>query len=184
MVDANSAYTLSDKDLNVIKSLDKFDMMMIEQPLAYNDMLLHKKLQKVINTPICLDESIHDPENAKLALEYDCCRIINIKPGRVGGYYNALIIAKDGGPGKVWCGGQLETGIGRIHNLCLQANHNFTIPGDTSASDRYYAKDIIDPEVVVNSKGYISVPKGKGLGIEVREDYMSEYTIQSVSLEM
>lgn len=184
MVDANSAYTLSDKDLNVMKSLDKFEMMMIEQPLAYNDILMHKKLQSIINTPICLDESIHDPKNAELALEYDCCRIINIKPGRVGGYYNALKIAKNAGPGKVWCGGQLETGIGRIHNLCLQSNENFTIPGDTSASDRYYAEDIIEPEVTVNSKGYISVPKGKGLGIEVREDRLSEYRIQSVVLRM
>ncbi|OLS23461.1 MAG: o-succinylbenzoate synthase [Candidatus Heimdallarchaeota archaeon LC_2] len=183
MVDANSAYTLSTRDLEIMKSLDKFELTMIEQPLAYNDILRHQELQAELNTPICLDESIHNPDDAKLALEMDCCRIINIKPGRVGGYWNALQIAKDAGPGKVWCGGMLETGIGRIHNLFLQANDNFIIPGDTSGSNRYYAKDIIDPEVKVNSRGYIAVPEEKGLGFNVREDRIVDYSRQAISMK-
>ena len=137
-----------------------------------------------MDTPICLDESIHNLEDAKLALEFEACKIINIKPGRVGGYWNALKIANDAGPGKVWCGGMLETGIGRIHNLFLQANSNFTIPGDTSGSDRYYSPDIIEPEVVVNSKGYISLPKGKGLGVSVQERRIIDHSKQAIALRI
>ncbi|MCE7734503.1 MAG: o-succinylbenzoate synthase [Candidatus Heimdallarchaeota archaeon] len=184
MVDANSSYTLSDKDLTVMKSLDQYGLTMIEQPLAYNDILQHQKLQAQMETPICLDESIHNPEDAKLALEVDACRIINIKPGRVGGYWNAVKIANDAGPGKVWCGGMLETGIGRIHNLFLQANSNFTIPGDTSGSDRYFENDIIEPAVEVNSKGYITVPKGPGLGVLVKENMIIDNSKQAIAFKL
>jgi O-succinylbenzoate synthase len=184
MVDANSSYSLSDKDVSIMKSLDKYELMMIEQPLAYNDILQHRKLQSQLETPLCLDESIHNPEDAKLALEFDCCKIINIKPGRVGGYWNAIKIANDAGPGKVWCGGMLETGIGRIHNLFLQANSNFTIPGDTSGSDRYFENDIIEPSVKVDSKGYITIPKGVGLGVTVQENRIIENSKQAIAYKL
>ncbi|MDH5646204.1 MAG: o-succinylbenzoate synthase, partial [Candidatus Heimdallarchaeota archaeon] len=179
MVDANSAYSLNDKHVETLKKLDKFELMMIEQPLAYNDILAHKQLQAQLDTPVCLDESIHDPMGAQLALENDCCRIINIKPGRVGGYTNAIEIAKYGGAGRVWCGGMLETGIGRIHNLFLQARSEFTMPGDTSGSNRYFEKDIISPEVIVNDLGYITIPKGVGLGVTVLDDYLQDLKVRS-----
>jgi O-succinylbenzoate synthase len=181
MVDANSAYSLSDKHIQLLKELDKFDLMMIEQPLSYHDMLEHKKLQELITTPVCLDESIHNPRDAELALEFACCKIINVKPGRVGGFYNAIQIAENAGQGKVWCGGMLENGIGRIHNLCLQSREEYTIPGDTSGSDRYYAKDIIDPPVIVDEKGFIQVPTQTGLGVEVLENQINTYSVSSTT---
>ncbi len=181
MVDANSAYTLSDKDVEILKSLDRFDLMMIEQPLDYQDILMHKRLQAQISTPVCLDESIHTFNNALMAIEEDACRIINIKPGRVGGYYEAKRIAEALGKDKVWLGGMLETGIGRIHNLFIQAKEEFTIPGDTSGSDRYFKRDIITPHVLVDENGYIEVPRGEGLGFEVNEPLLKEYTVQHLS---
>lgn len=183
MVDANSSYTLSDPHIKTMQKLDKYDLMMIEQPLFYHDILEHKKLQAKLSTPICLDESIHNPQDAKLALENDCCRIINIKPGRVGGFYNAITIAKQAGMNKVWCGGMLENGIGRIHNLCFQARSEFSIPGDTSGSNRYFAQDIIDPAVIVDENGYIEVPSGRGLGVNILEDQISKHTIKSSKYE-
>ncbi|MHA2249176.1 MAG: o-succinylbenzoate synthase [Candidatus Kariarchaeaceae archaeon] len=179
MVDANSAYSLSEKDIKTMQKLDGFNLMMIEQPLSYHDMLDHKKLQEKMTTPICLDESIHSPHDARLAFEFECCRIINIKPGRVGGYYNAITIAKESGKDKIWCGGMLENGIGRVHNLFLQARDEFTIPGDTSGSDRYYEYDIIDPAVCVDDNGFITLPKGKGLGVKVLEDKLDDYKTRS-----
>ena len=176
MVDANSAYSLD--DIQVLQKLDQFNLMMIEQPMAYNDILMHKKLQDKLSTPLCLDESIHNPSDAKLAIEYGCCKIINIKPGRVGGFGNAIQIAKEIGPDKVWCGGMLETGIGRLHNIFLQARSEFTIPGDTSGSNRYFSPDIITPEVTVNDDGYIDVPNGPGFGFEVNKSQISKYMIK------
>ena len=184
MVDANSAFSLSKAHVDVMKQLDKYQLMMIEQPLDYHDMLQHKELQAQISTPICLDESIHNLIDAQLALEYECCKIINIKPGRVGGYETAIEIAKTGGEGKVWCGGMLETGIGRMHNIYLQARPEFTIPGDTSGSDRYFEKDIISPQVKVNSDGFIEVPDGKGLGVEVDEVLIEKYLLNSHVLRL
>ncbi len=169
MVDANSAYSLGSSNIEALRELDRLGLMMIEQPLRHDDILAHCKLQKMLNTPICLDESIHSVEQADLALEMGCCQIINIKPGRVGGYRNAILIAEHN-PGKVWCGGMLEFGIGRMHNIFLQAREEFRIPGDTSGSDRYFKQDIIDPPVRVTREGYIRVPITKGLGVSVRED--------------
>ncbi len=179
MVDANSAFTVDDVD--IFRKMDKYNLTMIEQPLAYNDILEHKKLQEQISTPICLDEPIHSPRDAILAVEYGCGQIINVKPARVGGYLNAIEIAKTLGEGKVWCGGMLETGIGRLHNVFYQARSEFTIPGDTSGSDRYYEKDIIFPAVEVNERGYIEVPKGKNLGFEVAEERIEEIAIRKIS---
>ncbi|MHA2501534.1 MAG: o-succinylbenzoate synthase [Candidatus Kariarchaeaceae archaeon] len=182
MVDANSAYTLD--DIAILKQLDEFGLMMIEQPLAYNDILQHKFLQDELQTPVCLDESIHNPKDAKLAIDHGSCKIINIKPGRVGGYYNAIKIAEEVGVGAVWCGGMLETGIGRLHNIFLQARDEFSIPGDTSGSDRYFANDVINPAVRVDDQGYIAVPKGRGLGYEVNTDQVDAYTIQAMSYRL
>lgn len=178
MVDANSAYTLSEKHLEIFKKMDRYDLMMIEQPLAYDDMLDHKILQSKIETPICLDESIHSIRHAEQAIEFDCARIINVKPARVGGYYNAKVIAEKLGKDKVWLGGMLEMGIGRMHNIFVQAKEEFTIPGDTSGSDRYFQEDIIDPPVKVDDKGFISVPEGTNLGVSVREDFILSNAIK------
>ncbi len=174
MVDANSAYSLKDKDKTIMRSLDRFDLMMIEQPLAFDDMLDHKLLQSEIETPICLDESIHSVNHAIQAINYDCARIINIKPARVGGYSKAIEIAENLGSGKVWLGGMLETGIGRMHNLFVQARDEYSIPGDTSGSNRYFERDIINPQVTVNKNGTISLPKGKNLGVEVDEEFIKQ----------
>jgi O-succinylbenzoate synthase len=167
MVDANSAYTL--EDAATLRGFDDFDLMMIEQPLAWNDIVEHAKLQPLIKTPICLDESITSEAAARSAISISACRIINIKAGRVGGLLNSRRIqatcAAKGIP--VWCGGMLESGIGRLANVHLQTLPGFTLPGDTSASARYFEEDLIEPGVVVDSKGLIRVPKGKGLGHEI-----------------
>ena len=179
MVDANSAYSLKEKDTDIMKRLDRYELTMIEQPLHYLDILEHKKLQKLISTPLCLDESIHTIESAILAIEEECCKIINIKPGRVGGYYNGLQIAEKLGKDVVWCGGMLETGVGRLHNLFFQANENFTIPGDTSGSNRYFNKDIISPEIEVDSDGYITLPKGGSLSYSILSEEIREKSLRS-----
>ncbi|RMG43244.1 MAG: o-succinylbenzoate synthase [Methanobacteriota archaeon] len=178
MVDANSAYSLSDRHVEIFKKMDRFELMMIEQPLAYDDMLDHKILQSKIDTPICLDESIHSVRHAEQAIEFECARIINIKPARVGGYYNAKTIAEKLGKDKVWLGGMLEMGIGRMHNIFVQAKEEFTIPGDTSGSDRYFKEDIVDPPVAVDESGYIEVPEGINLGVKVKEDFILSNTIK------
>ena len=175
MVDANSAYSLKEKHIALFQELDQYELLMIEQPLDYQDILAHKKLQAKIETPLCLDESIHTVENAVLAIEEGCCKIINIKPGRVGGYKNAQLIAEKLGAGKVWCGGMLETGIGRLHNVFLQARPEFKIPGDTSGSDRYFKQDVIAPPVTIDEKGFIHLPKDGRLSNHVVKERVLQY---------
>ena len=164
MVDANSAYTLT--DLPLFRELDAFDLMMVEQPLAWDDMVDHAALQREIRTPVCLDESIRSADDARRALDLGACRIVNVKVGRVGGFAAALAVHDTcrarGVP--VWCGGMLESGIGRLANVHLQTLPGFTLPGDTAASARYFEEDLIDPPVVVSKEGKIAVPEGPGIG--------------------
>lgn len=175
-VDANSAYTFADREH--LKKLDDFDLLMIEQPLQNDDLLDHAKLQQLMTTAICLDESIVGQRQAAAALELKSCRIINIKIGRVGGYSEALGIHdschSSGIP--VWCGGMLESGIGRAHNIALASLKGFTLPGDISASSRYFARDIIQPEVTVAPDGTVTVPDTVGLGFEVDLDFVGALT--------
>src|SRR5215469_3198718 len=162
-VDANTAYTLA--DARHLARLDPFDLLLIEQPLEEDDVLGHASLAKVLSTPVCLDESITSARTAAAAITLGACQVINIKPGRVGGYLEARnihdVCAAHGIP--VWCGGMLETGLGRAANVALAALPNFTLPGDTSASDRYYRTDITAPFVLDN--GHLAVPSGPGLGV-------------------
>jgi O-succinylbenzoate synthase len=175
-VDANSAYTLADRDH--LKQLDDFNLLMIEQPLQNDDVVDHAQLQKFIRTSICLDESVVGQRQAKTALELESCRIINIKIGRVGGYSESLAIHDLCLAQKipVWCGGMLESGIGRAHNIALASLPGFTLPGDISASARYFARDIISPEVTVAADGTVAVPEKAGLGFEVDSDYIDHLT--------
>ena len=183
MVDANSAYRLKDKDIFI--SLDRFNLMMIEQPLQYYDILDHAKLQKEIETPICLDESIKSVDDARVAIEADATRIINVKPARVGGITETLRIhelaKRTSFP--LWCGGMLETGIGRAKNLAVASLSTFTHPNDISESERYYTNYLVDPIFELNSDGTISVPnKLPGLGIEVNLNAIEKYTSMKVNL--
>jgi O-succinylbenzoate synthase len=176
--DANSAYRLNDADH--ISTWDAFEMLMIEQPLWYDDFYFHAMLQKRLSTPICLDESIRNRRDALAAIEMESCRIINIKVGRVGGFSEAIAVhnaAQERGI-PVWCGGMLETGIGRSHNIALSSLENFSLPGDVSASKRYWKEDIIEPEVEVSSKGEITVPTSPGRGFEVRTDLIERLTVR------
>jgi len=179
-VDANSAYRLDDH-LDVFKELDEFDLLMIEQPLVAGDLLDHSRLQRELKTAICLDESITCLRDARQALELNACRIINIKLGRVGGHRSAREIqelaVEKGVP--VWCGGMLETGVGRAHNIAMSTLAGFTLPGDVSASARYWAKDIIDPPVEVSPRGTINVPSGPGIGYEVAEKDLDKLTTRT-----
>lgn len=169
-VDANSAYHL--KDAQVFKAMDDLGLLLIEQPLGYDDIPDHARLQTQLKTPICLDESIHSAANARWALDLDSARVINIKPGRLGGFTESIdvhdVCAERNVP--VWCGGMLETGIGRAGNVALASLPNFKLPGDISASRRYYAEDIVAPEFVLNADSTLSVPTGPGIGVEVRVD--------------
>ena len=171
-VDANSAYSLA--DTGQLKLLDEYDLMMIEQPLAPGDLVDHAKLQRQLKTPICLDESVLTVADARHALELGSCRIINIKLGRVGGHTEAASIqkfcAEQSTP--VWCGGMLESGVGRAHNIAMSTLEGFTLPGDVSASARYWDEDIIEPPVTVDSRGTIKAPAGPGLGFQVREAFL------------
>ena len=181
MADANSAYTL--EDLPRLKLLDRFYLMMIEQPLGWDDILDHVRLQRELATPICLDESIHSAGDARKAIEAGACKIINVKLGRVGGFTSARRIhdvcrAKNV---PVWCGGMLESGIGRAHNIALSALAGFTLPGDVSASRRYWAEDIIEPEVTVTPEGTIRVPPTPGLGFTPRLDRIEKLTVRRES---
>ena len=175
-VDANSAYTL--KDLDHLKGLDDFGLLMIEQPLDHDDLTDHATLQAELSTPICLDESITTLRRAEHALGLGSCRLINVKIGRVGGYSQALSIHdlcyERGIP--VWCGGMLESGIGRAHNLALASLPGFTLPGDISASSRYFDRDLIVPAVEVAADGTAEVPCGDGLGFEVDLAYIERCT--------
>lgn len=166
MVDANSAYILD--DINHLRRLDEYNLMMIEQPLGHDDHLQHAKLQAHLETPICLDESIHSFQDVKTAVELGSCRIINVKIGRVGGLTETKKIndycREHNIP--VWCGGMLEAGIGRAHNIAVTSLEQFTLPGDTSGSNRYWEKDIIVPEVTVKD-GVIRIPSKPGIGYEI-----------------
>ncbi len=177
-VDANSAYRMNDCDH--IVTFDEFNLLMIEQPLWADDFYFHSMLQKRLETPICLDESIRNRRDALAAIEMESCRIINIKCGRVGGFSEAIAVhnaAQERGV-PVWCGGMLETGIGRAHNIALSSLDNFTLPGDVSASKRYWKEDIIEPEVVVSRTGEIAVPDTPGRGFEVRTDLVEKLTVR------
>jgi len=180
--DANSAYSLHDNDH--LLAFDNFDLLMIEQPLWYDDFYFHSILQKRLKTPICLDESIETRRDTLAAIEMESCRIINLKLGRVGGFSEAIAIhntaMERGIP--VWCGGMLESGIGRSHNIALASLPNFTLPGDVSASARYWAEDIIEPEVKVNKRGCIEVPYGNGRGFEVRTDLIERLTVRKETI--
>jgi O-succinylbenzoate synthase len=175
MADANSSYQL--KDMDRLKALDQFDLMMIEQPLAHDDIVDHRYLQKQIKTPICLDESILSAEDARKAIELGSCKIINIKPARVGGLSEAIkihqICKEKNIP--VWCGGMVETGISKAQNIALASLSQFTIPGDISSSSRFWENDIIEPEITVEN-GYIKVPTSPGIGFEVDQTKLRSYT--------
>jgi len=176
--DANSAYTLD--QVEHLKKFDRFNLLMIEQPLWHDDFYFHARLQKQLKTNICLDEAIHNRRDAQAAIELGACKIINIKVGRVGGFSEAVAVhgvaQKSGVP--VWCGGMLESGIGRSHNIALSTLPNFTLPGDVSASKRYWKEDIIEPEVEVSSQGYIKVPAGPGRGFKIRTDLIEKLTVR------
>jgi O-succinylbenzoate synthase len=178
MVDANSAYTLDDVDL--FKALDDYNLMMIEQPLGYDDIHDHAKLQSQVETPLCLDESITSPAHAQWAIELGSCRIINIKPARVGGLYQARRIhdiCQDHDM-PVWCGGLLESGIGRAHNVALCSLPNFRLPADLSSSSRYYSRDVVLPPWEVDGEGMMNVASAPGIGVEVDEEYLESVTVR------
>ena len=168
-VDANSAYTLEQAD--IFKELDKFGLLYIEQPLAHNDLIDHAALQSMIRTDICLDESIESVEDARKAFQIGAGRVVNIKSGRVGGGYESIQIhnlAQEKNV-PVWCGGMLETGIGRAYNLGLASLPNFSLPADISPSFRFYVEEIVDPPLIPDAKGEYAVPQGPGIGVEVQE---------------
>jgi O-succinylbenzoate synthase len=182
MADANSAYTLADGDR--LKQLDEFKLMMIEQPLAHDDIIDHAVLQQQLDTPICLDECIRTLHHAEQAIALGACGIINIKLGRVGGFREARRIhdfaESHGIP--VWCGGMLESGIGRAHNIALSTLPNFTLPGDVSASKRYWKRDLICPEVEVSAEGTIDVPAGVGFGYDLDREWLKTVTFHEEAL--
>lgn len=183
MVDANNAYTLN--EANQLKQLDRFNLMMIEQPLAWDDLVKHASLQNQIKTPICLDESITNLEKAEDMVTLGSGKIINIKPGRVGGFSSALAIhdfcAENNIP--VWCGGMLESGIGRAHNVALASLPNFVLPGDLSPSARYWEKDIVTPEWTMDNEGMVAIPLDRpGMGVNVDLDLVDVLTIRSETI--
>lgn len=182
--DANSAYRLRDADHLV--SFDEFKLLMIEQPLWADDFYFHAMLQQRLETAICLDESIRNRRDALAAIEMESCRTINIKLGRVGGFSEAIAInnatQERGIP--VWCGGMLESGIGRSHNIAMSTLQNFSLPGDVSASSRYWKEDIIEPEVTVSPKGEIQVPQTPGRGFEVRTDLVERLTVRKEEIKV
>jgi O-succinylbenzoate synthase len=178
MADANSAYTLA--DTQHLKKLDEFQLMMVEQPLAHDDIIDHAQLQRELSTPICLDECIRTAHHAEQAIALGACRIINIKLGRVGGFREAKLVhdvAQSAGI-PVWCGGMLESGIGRAHNVALATLPNFVLPGDVSASKRYWARDIIVPPVETTPHGTIAVREAPGFGYELDSDYLRAITVR------
>ncbi len=180
--DANSAYRLN--DIDHIAQWDQFNLLMIEQPLWYDDFYFHSMLQKRIETPICLDESIRNRRDALAAIDMESCRIINIKVGRVGGFTEAIAVhnaAQERGI-PVWCGGMLETGIGRAHNIALSSLQNFSLPGDVSASARYWTEDIVEPEITVSPQGEITVPNVPGSGYTVRRERIESLTVRRASV--
>jgi O-succinylbenzoate synthase len=182
MVDANACYTLD--EAAHLAALDRFDLMMIEQPLEYDDLRDHATLQRQIRTPICLDESIRTVRDAEEAIAIGACRIINIKPGRVGGHSESIKLHDEAAAHRipVWHGGMLESGIGRAHNIHLSTLANFTLPGDIAASRRYYVPDLIEPGIDVRSDGTIAVPQAPGIGVHVDTDRVRAATIETYEL--
>jgi O-succinylbenzoate synthase len=180
--DANSAYRPS--DLEHLRKFDEFNLLMIEQPLWDDDIYQHSRLQRELNTAICLDESIRQARDAEEAIELQACRIINVKVGRVGGFSEAIAIhdlcQRHRIP--VWCGGMLETGIGRAHNIALSTLPNFRLPGDVSASKRYWAEDVVDPEIEVTPRGTIPVRDGAGTGYEVKAEMIRKLTVREETI--
>ncbi len=176
MVDANNAYTLADR--SVFAALDQQRLTMIEQPLAWDDFGDHAVLQRGLTTPICLDESIRSAAHARHALELGACRVVNVKVGRIGGFTEALALHElcvaRGVP--LWCGGMVESGIGRLANVHLQTLPGFTLPGDTSAGARYFAEDLVDPPVTVSKDGQVAVPEGPGIGHQIVWDRVERAT--------
>lgn len=180
-VDANSSYTLDDAPR--LKPLDDLDLLLIEQPLFEDDIWDHHKLQEQFKTPICLDESVVSPRHARYAIEMQACRVINIKASRLGGLSQAVqvhdLCRAQSLP--VWCGGMLETGIGRASNLALASLPNFLLPGDVSASDRYYARDITNESFILNADSTIDVPRGAGLGVTINEQALKQFRLSQLS---
>jgi O-succinylbenzoate synthase len=182
MVDANSAYTLD--DLNLFKEMDRFNLLMIEQPLAHDDKVDHARLQEAISTPVCLDESINSVEDARKAIELGSARIINIKVARVGGLTSARKIhdlcQAHGIP--VWCGGMLDTGIARAHNIAVASLPNYQLPHDIPASTRYWHQDLITPPVVLDSDAMVAVPQGPGIGFDPVPEMVDALTYEKKEL--
>lgn len=178
MADANSAYTLN--DVALFRALDEFDLMMIEQPLAFDDILDHARLQEQLRTPVCLDESIRSAEDARKAIELKACRIINVKLGRVGGHSEARRVETVCRESRIpiWCGGMLESGIGRAHNIAMASLAGFTLPGDVSASARYWHEDIIEPPVTVTGRGTILAPETPGIGYQINQERIAALTVR------
>jgi O-succinylbenzoate synthase len=183
MGDANSAYKLSDVPL--FQQLDQFNLMMLEQPLAHNDIFDHAALQRQIKTPVCLDESIRSAEDATHAISLGSCKIINVKLGRVGGHAEAKRIEKVARDNEIpiWCGGMLESGIGRAHNIAMSTLAGFTLPGDVSASARYWEEDIIEPPVKVSPRGTIKAPDAPGIGFEINVPRIEALTVRKETIK-
>jgi O-succinylbenzoate synthase len=173
------------RDVPLFKALDDFDLMMLEQPLAYDDMFDHAELQKQIKTPVCLDESVKTTADAANAIKLAACRIINVKLGRVGGHTQAKLVEQIAREQKipVWCGGMLESGIGRAHNIAMATLAGFTLPGDVSASARYWAEDIIDPPVTVTERGTIIAPEKPGIGFAVNSKRLDQLTVRREQID-
>src|SRR5438270_865028 len=181
--DANSAYTLA--DAKHLKEFDRFNLLMIEQPLWHDDFYFHARLQKQLKTAICLDEAIRGPRDADAAGELGSCRIVNVKVGRVGGFSSAIAVHDICKQRKipVWCGGMLESGIGRAHNIALSTLDNFSLPGDVSASKRYWEEDIIEPAVEVSRSGTITLSDETGTGYKIREDLIAKLTARELTIK-
>jgi o-succinylbenzoate synthase len=184
MGDANSAYTLA--DVALFKELERFNLMMIEQPLAHDDIFDHARLQQQLETPICLDESIRTPEDATHAIGLGSCKIINVKLGRVGGHAQAKLVEQVARENDipVWCGGMLESGIGRAHNIAMSTLAGFSLPGDVSASARYWEEDIIDPPVTVSDKGAITAPDAPGIGFNLNLPRIDALTVRKQTINL
>ena len=182
MVDANAAYSLADAEH--LARLDRFDLMMIEQPLDYDDLADHATLQQTVRTPICLDESLHSVKLAAEAIALGACRIINIKPGRVGGHAQSIAMHDLAAAHRipVWHGGMLESGIGRAHNIHLSTLSNFSLPGDVAASRRYFVPDLVEPGIEVRSDGTIALPRGPGIGVSIDTGRIEHATEERLEL--
>lgn len=182
MADANSAYTLA--DVEMFKKMDHYNLMMIEQPLAHDDIFDHAELQRQLTTPICLDESIHSAADAQHAIALASCRIVNLKLGRVGGHTQAKTVEQVCRESNipVWCGGMLESGIGRAHNIAMATLAGFTLPGDVSASARYWEEDIIEPPVTVGPEGTIKAPDRPGIGFEINLARIDKLTVRKETI--